>query len=213
MTASIIGRFLLYSFSLSVAAYAVVAYALVPLGDLVHPDMKIVFLQYPIGIYLHVFASALALALGPFQFSTRLRRRFPKMHRWSGRLYLGIGVLLGGLAGLYMATHAFGGWPAKLGFAGSALVWLYTGTEAYRSALRGDFVSHRRWMIRNFSVTLAAVTLRIYLPASMISGIQFEVGYPFIAWLSWLPNLLIAEWWLRRTAVQVAPPITESEPA
>lgn len=48
-------------------------------------------------------------------------------------------------------------------------------------------------MVRNFALTLAAVTLRIYLPASMIAGIEFEVAYPYIAWLCWVPNLVAAE--------------------
>jgi hypothetical protein len=47
--------------------------------------------------------------------------------------------------------------------------------------------------VRNFSLTLAAVTLRIYMPSSMIAGVPFEVAYPLVAWLCWAPNLLIAE--------------------
>jgi hypothetical protein len=49
-------------------------------------------------------------------------------------------------------------------------------------------------MVRNFSLTFAAVTLRLYIPASVFAGIDFAVAYPIIAWLCWLPNLLVAEW-------------------
>ena len=59
--------------SLGVAAYAVGVYGLMPLGTLVHPDMRVTFQAHPIGIYAHVFASVVALTLGPFQFSSRLR--------------------------------------------------------------------------------------------------------------------------------------------
>jgi hypothetical protein len=48
-------------------------------------------------------------------------------------------------------------------------------------------------MIRNFALTFAAVTLRIYLPASMAAGMEFEMAYRAIAWLCWVPNLVIAE--------------------
>ena len=117
-----------------------------------------------------------------------------------GRLYLGVGVTVGGLAGLFMAAHAFGGLVARLGFAGLAIAWLYTGLRAYAAIRAGNMVGHRRWMVRNFSLTLAAVTLRLYLPASTASGaVPFEVAYPLIAWLCWVPNLLIAELWLRGT--------------
>ena len=50
--------------------------------------------------------------------------------------YLGIGVLVGGLAGLYMAIFAFGGVIAKLGFACLAVGWLYTGLRAYLAIRR-----------------------------------------------------------------------------
>ena len=188
----------LFFLAFGVAAYAVVAYGFLPLGSLVHPDMKVSFLTHQAGIYTHIFASVVALTLGPFQFLPVMRRRFAGLHRWMGRAYLGIGVLLGGSAGLYMATFAFGGIVAKVGFSLLAVLWLYTGFRAFSAIRRGDVVEHRQWMVRNFSLTLAAVTLRILLPASGIAGIAFELAYPAIAWLCWVPNLLVAEWWFNR---------------
>lgn len=179
--------------ALGVVAYAVFAYGFLPLGSLLHPDMKASFLAHRTGIYAHIFASAIALALGPFQFLGGLRRRFVRLHRWMGRVYLGIGVLVGGLAGLYMALFAFGGIISKLGFGLLAVLWLYTGLRAFLAIRRGETREHRRWMVRNFSLTLAAVTLRILLPVSGIAGIPFELAYPAIAWLCWVPNLLVAE--------------------
>lgn len=179
--------------SLGVAGYAIAVYGFLPLGAVLHPDMRATFETQRAGIYAHVFASAVALALGPFQFSSRLRARHLVLHRWSGRLYLGLGVLVGGLAGLFMAAHAFGGLAARLGFACLALGWLYTGLRAYLAIRASNIVSHRRWMVRNFSLTFAAVTLRLWLPASVASGMAFELVYPVIAWLCWVPNLLVAE--------------------
>jgi len=190
---------LFYFFALGVAGYAVFAYGFMPLGALVHPDMKINFLIHPVGIYAHVFASLVALSLAPFQFSSRLRSARPRVHRLMGRAYLGIGVVVGGLAGLYMSIFAFGGVTAKLGFACLAVIWLYTGVRAYRAIRRGAVQEHRSWMVRNVSLTLAAVTLRIYLPSSMLAGIPFEVAYPVIAWLCWMPNLVVAELFFART--------------
>lgn len=182
-----------YILTFGVAGYAVFAYGFMPLGSLVHPDMKLNFLAHKTGIYLHVFASLIALSLSPLQFSGWLRTTRPRLHRFIGRTYL-IGVTVGGLSGLYMSTLAFGGLVAKLGFACLAVCWLLTGLRAFQTIRRGAVQEHRKWVVRNVSLTLAAVTLRIYLPSSMIAGIPFEIAYPVIAWLSWVPNLLVAEW-------------------
>jgi hypothetical protein len=57
-------------------------------------------------------------------------------------------------------------------------------------------------MIRSFALTLAAVTLRLYLPAAIVMGKfqlipdDFVSSYQVIAWIAWVPNLVIAEIWI-----------------
>ena len=57
-------------------------------------------------------------------------------------------------------------------------------------------------MVRSYALTLAAVTLRFYLPASLANGLPFEAVYAVIAWACWVPNLIVAEWlvlpWLQK---------------
>jgi uncharacterized membrane protein len=177
------GHLTLSVLSFGVAGYALFVYGFLPLGIALHPDMRATFEAQRIGIYAHVFAALFALVLGPFQFSARLRAARPALHRWMGRLYLGIGVLVGGLAGLYMASFAFGGPVARLGFGLLALAWLYTGLRAYLAIRARQVMEHRRWMVRNFALTFAAVTLRLWLPASFVAGLPFDLAYPAIAWL------------------------------
>lgn len=184
--------------SFGVAGYALVGYTVMPLGALVGGDMPATYRAHWFGILSHVFAASVALLLGPLQFWARLRQRAPHLHRWLGRLYLGIGVGLGGLSGLYMAHVAAGGPVARIGFALLALAWLYTGAQALAAIRRGQVARHRDWMLRNFALTLGAVTLRIQLPAALAIGLPFEMVYPAIAWLAWVPNLVLAEWLLRR---------------
>lgn len=183
--------------SLGVAGYALVMYAFVPLGKFLHPDMRAAFEANRAVVYVHVFASSVALILGPFQFMDGLRARRLNLHRWMGRTYLGVGVLLGGLAGLHMAFHAFGGIVSQLGFGALALGWLYTGLRAYLAIRAKDVASHRRWMVRNFALAFGAVTLRLWLPGSVAAGVPFELAYPAIAWLCWVPNLVVAEYLLK----------------
>jgi len=39
-------------------------------------------------------------------------------------------------------------------------------------------------MIRNFALTFAAVTLRLWLPLFAVLGIHFEMGFLVIVWIS-----------------------------
>jgi hypothetical protein len=48
------------------------------------------------------------------------------------------------------------------------------------------------------------VTLRLYLPLGQLAGAPFETFYPLTAWISWIPNLILAELYLRRSPVRVA---------
>lgn len=194
---------------LAVAAYALFVYGVLPFAANVrHPGVRAHFIEMALPLRVHIFASVFALALGSLQFAPRLRKAWPRLHRVAGRLYLGVGVGLGGLSGLYMALNAFGGPLARAGFALLALAWLYTGLEAYRAIRRGQVAEHRQWMVRNWSLTLAAVTLRFYLPAAVAAGIDFTTAFAAIAWLCWVPNLALAQYLLARERaprVQAAP--------
>lgn len=106
--------------------------------------MKTNFVAHSVGIYLHVFAATVALFLGPFQFSSRLRSTRIHLHRWMGHVYLGVRVLVGGLSGLYISQFAFGGPAAKLGFATLAVCWLYTGLRAFLAIRRSAIDEHRK---------------------------------------------------------------------
>jgi hypothetical protein len=102
-------------------------------------------------------------------------------------------VLIGGTSGLVLATTAQGGLPARAGFATLGILWLWTTSMGYVRIRSGYIEAHRRWMIRSYALTFAAVALRIYLPLSAAVGISFGEAYPAIAWLCWVPNLIVAE--------------------
>ncbi|WP_129641159.1 DUF2306 domain-containing protein [Peristeroidobacter agariperforans] len=162
-----------------------------------HPGIKSRFIATEIAGWMHTLGGAIAVVLGPWQFLSRVRVRWPRVHVWTGRVYL-VAVLSGALGGLYFAPTSVGGNPGVIGFGILAVFWLYTGAQAYVSARRRDFVAHRRWMIRNYSLTFAAVTLRLELGLLQVSGLNFDVAFPIVAWSSWVLNWLAAEMWLRR---------------
>jgi hypothetical protein len=147
-------------------------------------------------LVVHVAGAATALLIGPLQFSSRLRSRFRKFHRWLGRTYV-VSCLVGGAAGFVLALGASTGPISKTGFASLAVAWIVTTTLAWRRAMQLRFVQHRAWMIRSFALTFAAVTLRLYLPLAALLSINFVYAYRAISFLAWLPNLLVVEIYLR----------------
>ena len=165
------------------------------------------FRERPWGILAHAFVAAFALAVGPFQFRETLRVRRLALHRAMGRVYV-IAALLTGVTGLYMAVYSFGGPITHLGFGLLAAGVIATTTMAYRRIRVRDTVAHREWMIRSFSLIFAAVTLRVLLPL-LIAAHQgaFEPAYLWVSWLCWVPNIVWAEWYIRRTRVRRALPV------
>ena len=162
------------------------------------PEQKLVYMAHITMLILHIVGAMLAILIGPFQFLDGMRTgRLLKVHRWLGRTYL-IAVLVGGLAGLYMAQFSHGGMVSHLGFAALGVLWLYSGFMAYKHIRNKQIESHREWMIRNYALTFAGVMLRLWMPIFMMAGINFTAGYIVIAWLCWVPNLLVAQWIINR---------------
>jgi hypothetical protein len=104
-----------------------------------------------------------------------------------------------GLAGLYMSRYAFGGWVTGLGFGMLAVLLLVTTTRAYVLARQRRIAEHRRWILRSYALIFAAVTLRVELPLLITAFDDFTPAYVVVAWLSWVPNLLAMELYVRRS--------------
>lgn len=182
---------LLIVMSMAIAAYAV-AFQLRLAGS---PTFHLRFDTYFLQSSAHVIGGAVVLIFGSLQFVQKIRVNQPQIHRWLGRIYLSF-VLIGGIAGLLMAPKADGGLVAQYGFGMLAVLWLFSGWQAYAAIRRGDVKSHKEWMMRNFAMTFGAVTLRIHLGWMSAMGVPFSESYPVVAWIAWVPNLLLVEWFL-----------------
>ena len=145
----------------------------------------------------HVTAAPVALALGAFQFMPRLRVRRPRLHRWAGWAYC-VSILVAGLGSLAMTSTMNGGGAAQAGFGVLAVFWIGFTGFALRDAIARRFDAHRRWMIRSYALTFAAVTLRLWLAPMMGAGMSYEEAIGILAWLCWAPNLVVAEAMLSR---------------
>lgn len=160
-----------------------------------NPDFQARFDTKPVFAAMHVLGSGLALLIGPFQFISRFRTSRPALHRAFGQIYVAL-VLIGGVGGVGLAVMAHGGLVARVGFLLLDVVWIYTVIRAWRAIRAGHIVTHQQWMMRNFALTFGAVTLRIWLGVGYGFGIPFDEIYPVTAWLAWVPNLILVEWYL-----------------
>ena len=163
-----------------------------------------------VGLFVHAFSGGIALLIGPFQFLDGFRKRRQNIHRWMGRIYL-VSILIGGLSAFIIAPGMISGLVGEVGLLSLAVLWLWTGWNAYSSIRKGDVKSHREWMIRSFALTFAAATLRLWLGTLIATQLPFlqtkyagdfdalfvEV-YRVVMWLCWVPNIIIAEMIIQR---------------
>jgi uncharacterized membrane protein len=169
------------------------------------PQQREPYLQHEFALGVHVLSGILALLIGPVQFVRRLRRRFVRVHRFMGATYVASATALG-VTGLILAPTAYTGLVASAGFTVLDFAMLFTTWTAVRMILAGRYGEHRRWMIRSFSLIMAGVMLRVWSPiydglaAVGIVDFPFETAYAAIAWLCWVPNLLLAIWFTRNPA-------------
>jgi len=188
---------------LSLATIAFVARYLAFNPDTYFPEQREVYMRREFVLGVHVLSGMLALAVGPFQFVGKIRRRFLRLHRCFGVIYIASCTGLG-LSGLILATTSYAGWTTSLAFGLLGLSMLFTTWTALRMVLARRIGDHRRWMIRSFSLIFAAVMLRVMSPLyELLKGAGWasassETAYMWIAWLCWVPNLLIAGWITRR---------------
>jgi uncharacterized membrane protein len=193
---------------MTLACVAIVNYASQYLTfdpEVYFPQQREPYLQHEFALGVHVLSGILALLIGPFQFVGRLRRRFVRVHRFMGATYVASATALG-VTGLILAPTAYTGLVASAGFTVLDLAMLFTTWTAVRMIVAGRYGEHRRWMIRSFSLIMAGVMLRVWSPLYYaVAGVglvdfSFETAYAAIAWLCWVPNLLLAIWFTRRPA-------------
>lgn len=190
--------------SVALVSWRFIPFGVDAFGDIAyHADIR------PVAFYAHVGLAPVALALTPFQLWLGLRRMRPRLHRWMGRVYVA-SIVIAGLGGLVLALGTEAGAVASAGFAAMAVLWLASTAIGVAKVRAGDIVSHRAWMFRSAALTFAAVTLRLELPVLVSSGLEFATAYSIVAWLCWVPNLIVAEWISSRRTSQRLPTSRET---
>lgn len=150
-----------------------------------------------IGFYTHISLGGLALLVGWIQFSKKMRTRYINAHRRIGMIYI-ISVVLSGTAAIYIGFFATGGLIASIGFISLGIVWLTFTLMAFFRIREKKVYEHQRMMIYSYAACFAAVTLRIWLPLLIMTFQDFIIAYRIVAWLCWVPNLMVAYYFVER---------------
>jgi uncharacterized membrane protein len=149
------------------------------------------------GFYTHIILGGLALLTGWTQFNEKIRVTKLSLHRRMGKVYV-FSALLSALASLYIALFATGGMITSIGFFLLGVLWFYTTLSAYTHIKNRRTDQHQQMMIYSYAACFAAVTLRIWLPLLSMLFHDFNTGYRIVAYLCWVPNLIVAHFIVRR---------------
>ncbi|MFC8447858.1 DUF2306 domain-containing protein [Kitasatospora sp. NPDC057223] len=155
-------------------------------------EQRAVYTAHRPALALHVGGAVVALLAGPWQFLPRLRARRPRLHRWTGRVYV-LTATATGLGGLLLVPVGLYPPVAPAGFAALAVLTLVSTAAAVRAIRRGDPARHRIWMTRSYALIFTGVTFRLWLMALTAAGVGFQQAYVTGAWAGWALNLLVAE--------------------
>lgn len=164
--------------------------------DFLLTKQKIIHIRHwRYAFYCHILFSIFSLIAGLTQFSDYLLNKHKGIHRAMGYVYVLDVICLAGPSGLIMAFYANGTAVSKTSFVLLSLLWVGFTALALIKAIKKDFRAHQAWMIRSFALTLSAITLRLLaLVLPHVVHLDARTEYALIAWLSWLLNLLVAEW-------------------
>ena len=155
---------------------------------------EIQLLHYQIAFFTHVYTSIFVLFSGILQFIPQVRTRFPKLHKFSGYIYITTLLLLAAPSGLVMAFYANGGIYSQISFILLGSLWIIFTLTSFIYIKKGNWVQHHKFMIRSYALTLSAISLRL-LKLAIVSIYELPPmdTYKIVAWLGWIINLLIAE--------------------
>lgn len=165
------------------------------------------------GIGLHFAAGGIVLVLGGIQFVGPLRRRYPAVHRWTGRVYVSASLLaaVGGLT-FIAAKGTIGGPVMNVGFGLYGALMGMAAVQTVRHARARRLDLHRAWALRLFALAIGSWLYRMdYGFWVMLTGgaghlDDFRGWFDMVmAFFFYLPNLAVAELFIRSRQVVPSP--------
>jgi hypothetical protein len=165
------------------------------------------------GIGLHFAAGGVILVLGCIQLMGGVRRRWPAVHRWTGRVYVTASALagVGGLT-FILTNGTIGGTVMDVGFGLYGVLMVIAAVQAVRHARARRMELHRAWALRLFALAIGSWLFRMdygfWLLLTGGAGHTATYGGPFdyvMDFFFYIPNLLLVEAFIRARRTSAAP--------
>lgn len=116
-------------------------------------------------LFLHLFLAFVITVRGPLQFIPALRNKARKFHKYNGRIYIFTALLIS-IGALFMIWHreaTVGGELGRIATSGNGVLIIVFAILAWRTAMQGDFINHRKWALRTFIVVSGVWFFRIII--------------------------------------------------
>jgi uncharacterized membrane protein len=162
------------------------------------------FARHPILTLVHIVPGMLFMILGPLQFSSRIRAQHLRWHRWSGRVFVACGLVIG-ISALLMSfgMPAIGGVNQAAATTLFGTFFLFALSKAFWHIRRREVALHREWMIRAFSIGLAVAAIRpivgVFFATSPLTGLTPREFFGIAFWIGFVLLLIAAEAWIHTT--------------
>ena len=174
-----------------------------------------------VSIGLHFLMGAVLVLAWPILLSAQIRTRHRAVHRWTGRVYVAAGLLAGVGGMTFLLTHGAASRAAAIAFAIWGALMMLCAVMAYLCARAKRFDRHRAWAIRLFSMVLGSWLFDVEMQAwtNLAGGIGMHpdgVSGPIdlaLLYLFFVPNLLVAEFFIRNLHRQLVLPARLKWPA
>ncbi len=174
-----------------------------------------------IGIGMHYFMGAVLVLAWPILFSSWIRARHRSVHRWTGRVYVSAGLMAGIGGMVYILLHGAFNPAASVAFGIWGALMMLSAVMAYVHARARRFERHRAWAIRLFAMVLGSWVFDLEYRAwkDLTGGAGIGAGDTFgpfdyaLLYGFFVPNLLVAEFFIRNQHRRVAWPRSLRWPA
>ena len=117
-------------------------------------------------LIMHLILAFIITLGGPLQFFPKFRNKYRVFHRWNGKIYILVALMIS-IDGLYLifSRGVIGGFVIMGGNIVNASLIMAFSVMAFLSARKKQFLAHRKWAIRTFL---------------MVSGVWFfRIGFSF----------------------------------